>query len=568
MYRPPSHRRLAQPAPIAPNAGDAHYARVSTQRQAVEGSGLPAQFRSMAASDRGERAVVEYTEDASGTRINRPTLAKLRADARAGKVARIRFHSPDRLARNVRDGITLVEEWQKLGIQISFSIFPFDNSPAAWMQLINYLNFAAFEAQMLRDRIKRSWREKALSGYYPRRPAYGWRRAEKRGPLSLDPEQAPIVVRVFEHVAARGSLRTIANALNREGIRSRFGGPWHVSSLAHLIRTDSYLGTAYFHREEIDGVLPGAGVNGQDVKQYKLIHERDWLAVPVPPIVSPALWRKANAVLDEHAKERSNRGARPTYVTLIRGIARCADCDARIYSVRTRPRSPRGRASIKYSHDRHSRKPGCRLWWAQPDVDAAVRQCFVEYLSDPERAHAEYRKREGVDAGRAASELRRLEAARAKAKGRQDIAIDLRLSGKYDEAMLDRKLGEIAATLATLDGQIATTRGLCHQPMPAADLDVARELHALLADAPVDVLAGWLRMVCPRVRLARHEAVVELLPDQLRSPAGGTLGIPGRGMRTKCTAQHAELDNSCSTQAVDSPALLSFRVALAGGGRP
>ena len=105
---PPTRSRVALYTRVAV------YARVSTSDQTVEN-----QLRAL--REHAERAgwviIAEFTDHAvSGTREKRPGLDALMADARRRKFDLIAVAALDRLGRNLRHLVTLLDELQHLGV--------------------------------------------------------------------------------------------------------------------------------------------------------------------------------------------------------------------------------------------------------------------------------------------------------------------------------------------------------------------------------------------------------------------------------------------------------------------
>jgi Resolvase, N terminal domain len=86
------------------------YRRVSTARQGTSGLGLEAREAAIAAYARvaGAMLLRAYTEVETGTRSDRPELARALADCKRSR-ARLVIAKLDRLARNARLLLTLIE---------------------------------------------------------------------------------------------------------------------------------------------------------------------------------------------------------------------------------------------------------------------------------------------------------------------------------------------------------------------------------------------------------------------------------------------------------------------------
>lgn len=106
------------------NAKAALYIRVSTEEQAEKGASVHAQrdFLEEWAGREGYEVYRSYIDDGySGKNIDRPGIRELMHDGRAGKFSIILCYHNDRLSRNTRDALTIVQELYQKGIGFRFS---------------------------------------------------------------------------------------------------------------------------------------------------------------------------------------------------------------------------------------------------------------------------------------------------------------------------------------------------------------------------------------------------------------------------------------------------------------
>ncbi|MCP4445010.1 MAG: recombinase family protein [Myxococcales bacterium] len=96
-----------------------------------------------------------YREKQSGKTVARPELARIRADARAGKIGRLFIHRLDRLTRSgIRDTIEVVEELRDHGCEIVTVADGFDmDGPAAEIILALMAWSAKMERLVINERI-------------------------------------------------------------------------------------------------------------------------------------------------------------------------------------------------------------------------------------------------------------------------------------------------------------------------------------------------------------------------------------------------------------------------------
>ena len=93
--------------------GAALYIRVSTEAQRDEGYSIEAQHEMLEAYCKSRRISRYdfYTDGGfSGSNIERPELARLIADVKAGKISSVIVYKLDRLSRSQKDTLYLIED--------------------------------------------------------------------------------------------------------------------------------------------------------------------------------------------------------------------------------------------------------------------------------------------------------------------------------------------------------------------------------------------------------------------------------------------------------------------------
>jgi len=149
------------------------YARVSTGDQHVETQLLD--LREMA-KQRGCEIVREYTDVISGAKSKRPGLDQLMADARRHHFDILIVAAFDRLARNVRHFLEVLDEINHLGIAFSSVRENIDSSgPLGRAMIIIVGAIAELERSLIVERVKAGMRRAKLEG-----------RRIGRAPLNID----------------------------------------------------------------------------------------------------------------------------------------------------------------------------------------------------------------------------------------------------------------------------------------------------------------------------------------------------------------------------------------------
>ena len=127
------------------------YCRVSTKSQEKSGYGLGAQRESVISQ--GADPELIFQDVFTGAKCDRPELNKLLSMLEIGDtliVAKL-----DRMARNVSQGVAVIEELVQKGVTINIlNMGIFDNRPANRFQLQIMFAMAEFERELIRERMQ------------------------------------------------------------------------------------------------------------------------------------------------------------------------------------------------------------------------------------------------------------------------------------------------------------------------------------------------------------------------------------------------------------------------------
>jgi DNA invertase Pin-like site-specific DNA recombinase len=149
------------------------YARVSTGDQHVETQLLD--LREMA-KQRGFEIVLEYTDIISGAKSKRPGLDQLMADARRHRFDVVLVSAFDRIARNVRHFLDVLDELNHLGIEFASKRENIATGGPLGRAMLTIIGaISALELDLIRERILAGMRRAKLEG-----------RRIGRAPLDID----------------------------------------------------------------------------------------------------------------------------------------------------------------------------------------------------------------------------------------------------------------------------------------------------------------------------------------------------------------------------------------------
>ena len=172
------------------------YCRVSTGDQHLETQLLD--LRELA-KQRGFEIVGEYTDVISGAKSKRPGLERLMADARRRRFDVLLVAAFDRIARNVRHFLEVLDELNHLSIQFVSLRESIDTSgPLGRAMVVIVGAIAELERSLIVERVRAGMRRAKLEG-----------RRIGRQPLNIDREQV---------VADRKSGMSLTQVARKYGI--------------------------------------------------------------------------------------------------------------------------------------------------------------------------------------------------------------------------------------------------------------------------------------------------------------------------------------------------------------
>ena len=200
--------------------------------------------------------------------------------------------------------MVVVEELRQAGVRPEFVNLPLDDSPESALHLGFQGLFAEYHRlKVLEDtrRGKLFWaRQGALVGGHA---PYGYhfvrRTDQQRAHLEVDEQRAPVVRRMFQWLVEQQlSVRAIAVRLTTEGVPTSHGArQWQPTAVDRMLRNPVYMGTYWYQRTQValpQRRAPGAPAYRQRLKtSARPRPETDWIAIPVPALVSEAHWQAA-----------------------------------------------------------------------------------------------------------------------------------------------------------------------------------------------------------------------------------------------------------------------------------
>ena len=314
------------------------YVRVSTEEQTQHGYSLEAQTEAIKkyCEIQGWELLRIYRDDGySGASMERPALEQLLADLHLRHFDTVVVWKLDRLSRNLKDTLYLLDDvFEKNEIGFTSIQEKFDTTTAfgkAAMQIVAV--FAQLEREMITERMKMGKYQKARLGQFPGgHVLYGYKKNPSTCEFEVNEEEARIIKLIY-HWYVYGDesgqplgMEAIADKLTqmgilppsavrgvRVGVRGKRGQKgeyvkhWSNATVRQILTHQAYIGKNYFGRD------------GKNAEPDKI--EDDWIVIPFPPIVDEYIYQLA--------QERRNRAKfwqRKHETPLLTGIIHCGIC--------------------------------------------------------------------------------------------------------------------------------------------------------------------------------------------------------------------------------------------------
>jgi site-specific DNA recombinase len=460
------------------------YARVSSDQQAETGT-INSQIAALLERVQSDGVQVaeelQFIDDGvSGATLIRPALERLRDVVYGGTLERIYIMSPDRLSRKYAYQILLIDEFRRAGVEVVFLNKQTGDSPEDELLLQVQGVVSEYERAKIMERSRRGKLHAAKHGSVSVMAAapYGYRFVSKK--VSEDGEahyeivfeEARVVQQIFEWVAKeRLTLREVGRRLSANGIKSRTGKPtWAAKSILQILRNTTYSGKAAFGKTKQGPkrvcLRTPKGKDQQKRDPYSIysVPEDEWIYIPVPPLVSLALFE---AVQEQLAVNKTTWRVRKEGAKyLLQGLVGCKICG---YAFNAKPCICGKNKSLRYTYYRCSGSDGYRQHDGKAICDnkpirgdlaeAAVWEQVVKVLQQPDLIENEYKRRLGSGQAHDASHLQK-----EQAKLRSAIArmIDGYVDGILEKREFEPRVKQARAKLARIESQLRTAGEAVH----------------------------------------------------------------------------------------------------------
>jgi site-specific DNA recombinase len=276
------------------------YARYSSDRQSEASIEDQARLCAERVAHEGFRVVDTYADRAiSGASMLRPGLQALMADALAGRFTVLVAEALDRLSRDQADVAAIYKRLSFAGVRIL-------TLSEGWIEELHVGLKGTMNQLFLKDlaaKTRRGLRGRVEAGFSGGGNAYGYkvvRRIKSDGELAtgerdIHPEEAATVQRIFRAFGEGQSPKSIARALNAEGIPGPRGMLWRDTAIrgrtrgTGILNNELYLGRIIWNRlryvkdpstgKRVSRANDPAEWITKDVPALRIIDDVTWQAV-------------------------------------------------------------------------------------------------------------------------------------------------------------------------------------------------------------------------------------------------------------------------------------------------
>lgn len=266
----------------------AWYGRLSTKDKQDPTISFPSQRSECAekVEELGGRIVCDFTDQEAGRRDDRVGWSELVREAKEPDARRfdaVIVYSTSRLSRELFHALAYERELARAGVEVFYARSAGDQtSPEGRLIRHMFQALDQFEVEKLGREVRRGQTENTRQGYRNGgRAPYGYRLRHEPHPdsrraragdtksrLARDPEQAPVIVEMFQRFLAGSGYKEIADHLNRPGgpppprhvdSKRNTSGKWSKSTIRSILENHVYTGRLYWNRLDFRAVKQGDG---------------------------------------------------------------------------------------------------------------------------------------------------------------------------------------------------------------------------------------------------------------------------------------------------------------------
>lgn len=291
------------------------YMRVSTMEQANEGFSLPNQKRKLLAYCEAMNwsvGNIYCDEGISGYSIDkRPAVKQMLNDVKLGKLQNILILKVDRLCRNTKELLEIVDILNKYNVRLNAVDEQIDYTTDVGKMVLTLLgSFAEFERTRIANRMLDGKLQKINQGIKSLgcQAPYGYEYINNK--FVIKPSEARVVKYIYDCVLNHKGYNSIAKSV-AENLEFNFDHKtWSAQKIRRIIANPTYKG--YCSNKDFSS-------------SSNVVYKK---ASNIEPIISEELWDTVNALVKARYKNNNTQLCRDDYVFY--DVAYCGNCGKRL----------------------------------------------------------------------------------------------------------------------------------------------------------------------------------------------------------------------------------------------
>ncbi|WP_271400309.1 recombinase family protein [Salinicoccus roseus] len=357
------------------------YARVSTAMQASDGFSIDAQIETLTQHCKklGYDIYNIYIDKGlSGSDMSkRSSLLNMLEDAKQQKFDKVYVWKLSRLARNVRDLISMVEVLQDHSVDFHSYSESFEVTTSTGMFMMQMLAAVSeYERNIIIDNVKLGQAQRAMNGYTNGKLPLGYNKPDSpRIPIEINPYEAEIIKQIFNMYEAGHGLRSIANSLNQKGYRTKKGNAFSITAIKTVLTNPIYSGMVRFN-QYLDYAKHGRKFKNENPILVEGKHEA---------IISKEQWENVQDKLQQRFFMPKVMGDGSNLLT---GILRCPQCSSAMMAANTTNTLKDGtKKRIRYYSCQQFRAKGSTVCSANSvradDIEGMIQSNIIQLINQP-----------------------------------------------------------------------------------------------------------------------------------------------------------------------------------------
>lgn len=226
------------------------YARYSSERQTEQS--IEGQLRVCHDyAEKNDMIIIDtYIDRAmTGTNDNRTSFQKMLQDSNKRAWDIVLVYKLDRFSRNKYEMATHKKTLRDNGIRLVSAMENIPDTPEGIILESLLEGMAEYYSAELSQKVRRGMKESRLKGQYTGGfVVYGYDLVNKK--IVINEQEAEIVNLIYQRYASGAFIKDIIAELNEKGIMNKFGRPFAINTIHHILENEHYTGI-YRLRDEI-----------------------------------------------------------------------------------------------------------------------------------------------------------------------------------------------------------------------------------------------------------------------------------------------------------------------------